>query len=243
MLTESKRAGDGLVMLFESGLLEIILPEILPCIGCEQPPEFHPEGDVWQHSVMMLNELEAPSEALALSVLLHDIGKPPTRTVEKDRVRFQGHAQVGADIAENWMTKMKFSKALRQEVVGLVYRHMDMMNVPHMRKATLRKIVARDCFEDEVELHRIDCLCSNGITASTDRLLEAREAYEKEAALPKPLITGHDLLAMGVEPGPELGKWKQKAYDQQLEDEHADPESLKAWLLGRLETEGGNPGE
>jgi len=241
LLTESPKAGDGLERLRQSGLLRYILPEILLCIGCEQPPEYHPEGDVWTHTVLMLNELTNPSVDLALSVLLHDSGKPATRTEEAGRIRFQGHAQVGAEIASEWMMRMKFSKALRENVVGLVYRHMDMMNVPHMRKGTLRKIVARECFEDEVELHRIDCLCSNGITASTERLLEARVDFLKDAALPKPWITGKELLEMGISPGPEMGSWKQRAYDQQLEGEQENADALKLWLLNNLQAESGDP--
>ncbi|MDF3128344.1 CCA tRNA nucleotidyltransferase [Kiritimatiellaeota bacterium B1221] len=235
LLTESPQAGEALTLLRDSGLLNHILPEMLDTIGCDQPPEYHPEGDVWNHTVMMLNELNQPSEELALSILLHDIGKPATRTVDPDgRIRFQGHAQVGAEMAEAWLLKMKFSKALRNTVTGLVYRHMDMISVPQMRKATLRKIVARDCFEDELELHRIDCLCSNGITASTERLLEARKEYEIEAALPAPWIRGKDLLALGLVPGPEIGRWKDLAYEHQLEGSFATPEDLKRWLRDEL---------
>ena len=239
LLRESPRAGDALTLLRDSGLLAIILPEMLDTVGCEQPPEYHPEGDVWNHTVMMLNELDHPSEELALSILLHDIGKPATRTVDEDgRIRFQGHAQVGAEIAEKWMVKMKFSKALRNTVTGLVYRHMDMISVPQMRKATLRKIVARDCFEDELELHRIDCLCSNGITASTERLIEARKEYEIEAALPAPWIGGKDLLELGVAHGPEIGIWKERAYEHQLEGTFDGPDALKRWLRDELSHRG-----
>lgn len=234
LLCESPRAGDGLTLLKDSGLLAVILPEMLACVGCEQPPEYHPEGDVWQHTVMMLNALDHPSETLAFSVLLHDIGKPATRTVEDGHIRFQGHAQVGAEIAEIWLRKMKFSKAMRETITGMVYRHMDMISVPQMRQATLRKIVARDCFADELELHRIDCLCSNGLTASTEILNAARADFEAEAALPEPWITGKDLLDMGLPPGPELGRWKHAAYEQQLEGICEDPASLKAWLRERL---------
>ncbi len=136
------------------------------------------------------------------------------------------------------MVKMKFSKALRNTVTGLVYRHMDMISVPQMRKATLRKIVARDCFEDELELHRIDCLCSNGITASTERLIEARKEYEIEAALPAPWIGGKDLLELGVAHGPEIGIWKERAYEHQLEGTFDGPDALKRWLRDELSHRG-----
>ena len=236
MLTESARPGDALVLLRDSGLLEHLLPEMLLTIGCKQPPEFHPEGDVWTHTVMMLNELESPTPALALAVLLHDIGKPQTRTVdETGRIRFMGHAQVGAAFADTWMRNLRFSNALRQQVVGLVDRHMNLMNVPKMRKATLRKVVAHPDFEDEIELHRVDCLCSNGITESVELLREARAAFEEEAALPEPLVTGQDLMNLGIAAGPDIGRWKTAAYDYQLEH----PDASKEEVLNRIQAERG----
>jgi poly(A) polymerase len=230
LLTESPRAGDGVQMLHDCGLLVHILPELLACIDCSQPPKFHPEGDVWTHTLMMLNELSDPSPELALSVLLHDIGKPATRSEEGGRIRFQGHAQTGAEMAEAWMRRMKFSKAQTRTVTGLVHRHMDMMNVPKMRKATLRKIVSREVFEEELELHRVDCLCSNGIQKSREILLEARRKFEADAALPDPWITGRDLLDLGFTPGPEIGKWKHLAYEQQLEGRFPDKIALLNWV-------------
>ncbi|MGA0333073.1 MAG: CCA tRNA nucleotidyltransferase [Kiritimatiellia bacterium] len=234
LLTEAPRAGDALQLLRESGLLSVILPEMLDTVGCEQPPEYHPEGDVWNHTVMMLNEMTHPSRELALAILLHDIGKPATRTLDDGVIRFRGHAQKGAEIAEAWLRRMKFSRALRETVTGLVNRHMDMISVPEMRRATLRKIVARDCFPDEVELHRIDCKCSNGITASTEILWAERREFEREAALPSPWIGGKDLLKMGLRPGPELGQWKDRAYEEQLEGRFENPEALRQWLRGQL---------
>ncbi|MDA3872437.1 MAG: CCA tRNA nucleotidyltransferase [Kiritimatiellae bacterium] len=230
LLTESPLAGDGIQRLHDCGLLTHILPELLNCIDCTQPPEFHPEGDVWTHTLLMLNELTDPSPELALAVLLHDIGKPATRTEEAGRIRFQGHAQVGAEMAEAWMRRMKFSKKQIQTVTGLVHRHMDMMNVPNMRKATLRKIVSRNIFEDELELHRVDCLCSNGIQARRNILLQARREFEADAALPDPWINGRDLIDLGVSPGPEIGKWKHLAYEQQLEGRFPDKSALLNWV-------------
>jgi poly(A) polymerase len=234
LLTESSRPGDAVTLLRDTGLLKEILPEMLKTIGCEQPPEYHPEGDVWTHTVMMLNELDQPSPLLAFSVLLHDIGKPDTRTVDENgRIRFMGHAQVGAAIADRWMKKMQFPNALRNGVVGLVNRHMDFMNVPQMRPATLKKIVARPDFEDELELHRIDCLCSNGITGTVETLREVRAEFEKEESLPAPLLTGRDLLDAGIAPGPTIGKVKDKAYEHQLENPDLSKEQLLKWVVGQ----------
>ncbi len=236
LLTESPRPGEALERLADTGLLVEFLPEALDLKGCGQPPEFHPEGDVWVHTVMMLNELRDPSPELALAVLLHDIGKPATRTVDADgRIRFMGHAQVGADMARRWMRKMKFGRAITEDVVGMVDRHMNFMNVRHMRRATLRRMVGAPLFEQELELHRIDCLCSNGITESVGILRKVRAEYESELALPPPWICGKDLIDLGVAPGPEVGKWKNLAYDAQLSGEAIDRESLMAWLRRHLE--------
>jgi poly(A) polymerase len=238
-LTESPRPGDALTLWRETGILQHLLPEMLDTVGCEQPPEYHPEGDVWTHTVLMLNELEQPSPALALAVLFHDIGKPETRTVDPDgRIRFMGHAQAGAAIADRWLTAHKFPNALRSTVVGFVNRHMDFMNVPHMRPATLKKTVARPEFEDELELHRIDCLCSNGITRSVEILRQAREEFEKEAALPSPRVNGKDLLSLGLPPGPEIGTWKDAAYEHQLENPTLGKEDLLAWVSRQRSNEG-----
>lgn len=234
LLTESARPGDAVELLDACGLLAVILPEFLDLRGCEQPPEWHPEGDVWTHTVMMLNELKQPSERLALGVLLHDIGKPATRTVEADgRIRFMGHAQVGARMADRWMRKMKCSNALREDVKGLVDRHMNFMNVKQMREATRKRMVASPVIEDELELHRLDCLCSNGITESYEILQRVRKEVEAEAALPEPWVTGRDLLKLGLR-GPAIGAWKQRAYDEQLEGRFTDKEALMRWLKSSL---------
>lgn len=234
MLVEAPRAGDAVELLDACGLLEQLLPEFLALKGCAQPPEFHPEGDVWTHTVMMLNRMEDPSLELALAVLLHDIGKPATRTVEGGRIRFAGHARVGADMAEAWMKRMKFSKAVRRSVTGMVDRHMNFMNVSAMRHATRRRMAAHPDFPKELALHRLDCACSNGITDSAERMAREREAFEREAALPAPWISGRDLLAMGVARGPEVGKWKRRAYEEQLEGRFESPEALRDWLRDRI---------
>lgn len=235
LLTESPRPGDALERLRDTGLLQQLIPELLDTIGCEQPPEYHPEGDVWTHTLMMLNELESPSPELAWAVLFHDIGKPDTRTVDDDgRIRFMGHAQVGAKMADRWLREMKFSNARRESIVGMVNRHMDFMNVPHMRPATLKKIVARPDFEDELELHRIDCLCSNGIEGTVEKLREVRAAFEQEEALPEPLVNGRDLIHLGLPGGPEIGKWKDAAYEHQLEHPELTQAELLEWVRDQL---------
>lgn len=235
-LTESDRPGDALELLANSGLLEHVLPEALKLKGCEQPPEFHPEGDVWTHTVMMLNGLGRGADPeLALGVLLHDIGKPATyeEALLEDgsvRIRFQGHAQVGADMARSWLSDYKFSKAQRNAVVQLVDRHMNMMNVRHMRKASLRKLVGNPLFEWELALHKLDCACSNGITESAEILEREREKWLHQQSLPEAWIDGRDLLNLGLQAGPEIGRWKQAAYDAQLETRFASKDELLLWL-------------
>jgi len=233
ILTEAAHPGKALALLADTGLLEQILPEALKLKGCEQPPEYHPEGDVWTHTCLMLDGMDSPSPELALAVLLHDIGKPGTRTEEQGRIRFQGHAQVGAAFADQWLRTMRVSNAMRKTVVGAVDRHMNFMNVPHMKKAGLRRMVAHPDFPTELDLHRLDCRYSNGITVSADILEAAYAEFQKEKCLPDPWITGTDLLAMGMSPGPEIGLWKTKAYEAQLEGLHPDRDSLLNWV--RLE--------
>lgn len=234
MLTESARPGDAVELLDRCGLLEVILPEFLALRGCGQPPEWHPEGDVWTHTVMMLNALEHPSPRLALAVLLHDIGKPATRTVDAEgRIRFMGHAQVGARMTDRWMREMKFSNALRTEVTGLVDRHMNFMNVKQMREATRKRFVASPTIGDELELHRVDCLCSNGITETYEILQQVRKEVEAEEALPEPWVNGRDLVGLGLK-GPAVGEWKRRAYDEQLEGRFENREALMEWVEGEV---------
>ncbi len=231
ILTSSARPGDAVELLDTSGLLRYVLPEFLELRGCDQPPEWHPEGDVWTHTVMMLNGLRNPSPALALGVLLHDIGKPATRRVDENgKINFLGHAQVGARMAGDWMRRMKFSKALREQVAGYVDRHMNFMNVMQMRPATLRRLAASPTIAEELELHRLDCLCSNGITASHDRLQQVRKELAEMPQLPEPWVDGADLIAIGLPGGPLIGKWKTRAYDAQLEGRFPDKNTLMAWI-------------
>ena len=243
ILVEAPRAGAAVELLDACGLLERILPEFLDLKGCEQPPEFHPEGDVWTHTVMMLNRMERPSPKLALAVLLHDIGKPATRAVEEGRIRFAGHARVGAEMAERWMERMKYPKALRRSVAGMVDRHMNFMNVSAMRNATRRRMAAHPDFRGELAMHRLDCACSNGLTAGAELMETEREAFEREAALPEPWISGRDVLALGVEPGPEVGRWKRLAYEEQLEGRVETPDALREWLRERVRGGQENRGE
>jgi len=236
---EAKKPGKALRCLLDIGLLEHVLPEAIPMDGQEQPPKWHPEGDVFTHVCLMLDLMDERSLELVWSILLHDIAKPPTatETIEPDgstRIRFNGHAELGAVMAKNIMTRLKFSKAQREHVAHCVATHMKWSSVPEMKNNTLRKIIGGAYFPTELELHRIDCLGSSGDLSHYNALKDFAENYQDAPALPQPLISGGDLIReFGLKPGRQLGEFKQLAYDRQLEDDTQTRETLMIWL-GRL---------
>lgn len=246
LLTESPRAGRGVRLLHDLGLLQQVLPEIPPMIGCEQPPQFHPEGDVFVHTMLMLDALEKPSPLLAWSVLLHDVGKPPTFAVTRepdgsDRIRFNNHAEVGARMAEDILRRLRMSNELTDAVVHCVRNHMRFGDAGRMKESTLRKLVGAPTFATELELHRIDCLSSHADTSNVDLLKAFVEKIRNEPVLPKPWLGGRDLIAMGLTPGPEFSRWLQLAYDAQLESRFPDRNALFDWLRTEIAHAGGLP--
>jgi len=205
-------------LLHDTGLLEHVLPEVENLRGVEQPPQFHPEGDVFVHTVKTLGLLpENPSPALAWAMLLHDIGKPSTMTVT-DRIRFNNHHHVGSVMAESALRRLKAPNALIDAVTSMVENHMNFMNVKKMRLSTLKKFLSRETIRDELELHRADCLSSHGDVTNYDFIKENLEAFKSEQIKPPPIITGRDLIEMGLKPGPVFGKILAEVYDLQLED-------------------------
>lgn len=208
-------------LLDQSGILTILLPEILAMKGCEQPPEFHPEGDVYIHTKLLLQNLKSdPTAELAMAVLLHDIGKPATQTFE-DRIRFNGHDKVGAVMAEQVCKRLRFSNPQTQTITEMVSRHMGFINVPKMRTATLNRFLAKSTIEDELELHRVDCLASHRnldtYNFAVKKLNEFRENENFKGKLPEPLITGRDLIAIGLKPGPQFAVILRQLFDAQME--------------------------
>jgi putative nucleotidyltransferase with HDIG domain len=159
----------ALSLLHESGLLAIVLPEVSDTVGMQQPEQFHPEGDVFTHTVKALSLLDRPSRSVAWSALLHDIGKPPTLSVS-DRIRFSNHQHVGARMAEAVLMRLKAPNSLIEAVCESIDNHMNFMNVTKMRLSTLKKFLSRPTFEDEMELHRVDCLASHGDVSNYDFL-------------------------------------------------------------------------
>lgn len=210
----------GFDLLDESGLLKILLPEMTLLKGCEQPPEFHPEGDVFVHTRLMLQMLpESASLPLVLSVLFHDIGKPATRTVDENgKMRFYAHDQVGTKMAEKILQRLRFSNEVIEAVLPAVRLHMSFKDAQKMRLSTLRRMMARPTFEDELELHRVDCGSSHGMLDNYYFLQQKQEEFANMPLIPPPLITGEDLIALGLKPGPMFGKILQRVKDAQLEN-------------------------
>ncbi len=215
ILTEGG-ARRGFEMLDESGLLLEILPEVAAMKGVEQPPEFHPEGDVWIHTLLMLEQMRSPSLTLALGVLLHDAGKPPTFRVA-DRIRFDGHVEVGTGMAREILGRLRFSGDEIDQVAALVANHLRFKDAPNMKESTLKRFLRMPRFEEHLELHRLDCLSSH---RNLDNYLYVKSKLEElpaEELKPPRLITGDDLIAAGYRPGPLFGRILAAVEDAQLE--------------------------
>ncbi|QSR87570.1 CCA tRNA nucleotidyltransferase [Candidatus Methylacidiphilum infernorum] len=209
----------GLELLDQSGLLRFILPEISNLHGVEQPKEFHPEGDVFNHVLLVLSHLHNPSLELALAALFHDVGKAVTFSRDNTgQIHFYGHETVGAQITEKIMTRLRYSKDIIKKVVECVRNHMSFKDVPRMKKSTLKKLILRPTFPIELELHRIDCLSSHGDLSIYNFLIKIKEQYSAESLSPPKLITGFDLLALGLKPGKKVGEILERIREAQLED-------------------------
>ena len=223
----------GFDLLDASGLLREILPEIEALKGCEQPPQFHPEGDVFVHTRLMLELLpERVSVPLVFSVLLHDIGKPPTFSWDEldQRIRFSGHDKVGADMARMVMERLRFSREEIEATVEAVDQHMVFKDVQKMRVSKLKRFMSRPHFEEELELHRVDCQSSHGGLDNYDFLKNKREEFASEPLIPPPLISGRDLLARGWNPGPKIGEILEAVQTRQLEGTLRSGEEALEWV-------------
>ena len=223
----------GFDLLVESGLMEHIIPEILQLKGCEQPPQFHPEGDVFIHTRLMLSLLKNdPSIELVLSVLLHDIGKPATYSFdeEADRIRFNGHDKLGAEMSDQILRELKFSNSIIEDVVQMVANHMTFKDVQNMRQSKLKRFMSRSTFNDEIELHRVDCLGSWGGLDNYDFLNKKMIEFANEPIIPQPLLTGKDLIELGWSPGPDLGQTLNSVQDLQLEGKLNSKDEALDWV-------------
>jgi tRNA nucleotidyltransferase/poly(A) polymerase len=225
----------GFDLLDSSGLLCALLPEVDALKGCEQPPEFHPEGDVFVHTRIMLDMLNPEvSLPLVLSVLFHDIGKPPT--FQRDptgRIRFNGHEHVSATMTREIMTRLRFTNAEIDATEAIVRNHMAFKDVQDMRVAKVKRFLARETIDDEMELHRVDCGSSHGMLDNYDFLLAKREEFANEPLIPPPLITGHDLIALGWKPGPRFKEALDAVETQQLEGTLRSRDEALAWIAAQ----------
>lgn len=243
ILLGAEMAGNAIGELHRSGLLKAIIPELGDTVGQEQPPQFHPEGDVFTHTCMMLDAMpEERSLDLAMSVLLHDIGKPPTArlSIEPDgseRIRFNRHAEVGSKMAESILLRLRYPKNIIKAVTHCIGNHMRFKDVQNMRPSKLRRLIGSETFPAELELHRLDCLASHGMLDNHHFLMEEHERFESEPALPAPLIRGNDLIQMGIPEGPEIGRYLKLAYDRQLEEEkQLSREELMEWIGRKIDS-------
>ncbi|MBI3985621.1 MAG: CCA tRNA nucleotidyltransferase [Lentisphaerae bacterium] len=234
MLLEAPRAGDAVQTLQELGLIKHILPEVEALKGQEQPPQFHPEGDVFTHTLIMLNAMVERSVQLAYAVLLHDIGKPPSAKQVGDRIRFDNHARHGAAMAEAVLRRLRFSNADTDAICFCIANHMRFMDVKKMRRATLCRLVGAPTFPVELELHRLDCLASHGGMDNYDFLVAFQKERAGEPVLPEPWVTGQDILALGIPEGRDVGLWKKKVYEAQLDGQLENREAALAWLKKQL---------
>jgi len=217
MLTEG-RARSAFLLLDETGLLREVLPEIEAMKGVEQPPQFHPEGDVFVHTLLLLDKLPHPCPVtLAWGALLHDVGKPATFRIAPDRIRFDGHVDVGVKIAEDICRRLRFSTDDTEQILALVDNHMRFAHVQQMKESTFKRFVRMPRFDEHLQLHRLDCEASHGNLASYSFTREKIASMTPEIMQPALLINGDDLIALGYEPGSQFKKILSAVEDGQLE--------------------------
>jgi poly(A) polymerase len=219
-MLQSAHPDKALELLERSGILKIVLPEVAALKGVEQPPQFHPEGDVFEHTKVALSLLPRhPDPILTWSVLLHDIGKPTTMVRDKDRIRFNNHDKVGMIMAQQLLKRLRTSNAFIDAVSACVGNHMNFMHVQKMRLGTLKKFLSRPTIDAECELHRIDCLASHGNCENLIFINKHRECFKEDMLKPLPLLRGRDLIKLGFRQGPIFGTILSNVYDLQLEEE------------------------
>ena len=211
------RASTAFRQMLDTGVLDVVLPELKEGVGCEQPPEFHPEGDVFTHTLLVLDQLDCPTFTLAMGALLHDIGKPRTQTFE-DRIRFNQHEKVGAEMTDAICARLKLSNEERARIVWLVDQHMRIGAMPNMREAKRKRLVREPGFEELLEVHRADSLGSMGTLDGYNWIRDYASNIPEEAKRPALLVTGNDLIERGYTPGPLFREILTAIEDAQLEN-------------------------
>lgn len=223
-------ARRGFELLDDSGLLVHVLPEIAAMRGVEQSPDYHPEGDVFRHTLFLLEQLERPTETLALGALLHDVAKPDCIGRHGGRITFYGHPDVGARKAAAICQRLRRSREVCERVEYLVRSHLRLVHAPQMRRSTLRRFLAEEGIDELLELARIDALASHGDLSAYQFCVDARAGLGDEPAKPAPLVRGSDLLALGYPPGPLYGEILRAVEDRQLEGELMTREAALTWI-------------
>ena len=230
-------AARGLDLLRQSGLLEQVLPETAATITCEQSPDFHPEGTVFNHIRLMLQHLPPdPDPALAWTILLHDVAKPATASVDPETggTHFYGHEKIGAEMAAEVLGRLRFPRKQIEAILKAVRCHMQFKDALQMRKSTLRRLLMRPTFPLELELHRLDCLGSHGRLDVYDFLVAQAKHLEQQPQIRPPLLKGDDLIALGMKPGPALGALLAEIREKQLQDELKSKAEARKWAKGQI---------
>ena len=231
MLTEG-RARRAFELLDETNLLQQVLPEIARMKGVEQPAQFHPEGDVWIHTLMLLEQLEPDcSETLAWGALLHDVGKPPTFRRAPDRIRFDGHVEMGVTMAAEICRRLRFSNEETRQILALVDNHMRFMDTSRMKESTLKRFLRLPQFEEHLALHKMDCVAGSGFLENWEFMREKMRTLPMETVRPRPLITGRELIAAGYRPGPVFMEMLREVEDAQLEGKIATADEALRLVL------------
>jgi len=228
LLTEGA-ARRGFELLDATRLLPEVLPEIARMKGVEQPPQFHPEGDVWVHTLMLLEQLEPGCSAtLAWGALLHDVGKPPTFRRATDRIRFDGHVEMGVVMAAEICRRLRFSNEETGQILALIENHMRFMDSGRMKESTLKRFLRLPQFDEHLALHKMDCMAGSGFLENWDFMQEKMQTLSLETVRPRPLITGRELIAAGYKPGPGFKEILREVEDAQLEGKIAtDDEAMQ----------------
>jgi poly(A) polymerase len=231
-------AARGLELLRQSGLLKHVLPEIAATVTCEQSLDFHPEGSVFNHLVLMLKQLPADAHpSLPWAVLMHDVAKPLTasRNPQTGSIHFYEHEKIGAGMAEEILERLRFPRKQIDEIAEAVLHHMQFKDAPKMRKATLRRMLLRETFPLELQLHRLDCLGSHQMLDVYDFLVAQSAELAKQPEIRPPLLTGTELLELGLKPGPEMGRLLAEIREKQLQDELTTSAEARQWVKEQLQ--------
>jgi poly(A) polymerase len=225
----SPHAGRALRLLHDTGLLKVVLPDVEAMVDVEQPQQFHPEGDVFTHTCMMLDRVRNPTTELAMGLLLHDVGKPSTMSFS-GRIRFNSHDRVGAEMAGRICRDLRFANDQIEHIQTLIAHHMRFAHAPRMKQGKLKQLLGLPRFDEHLELHRLDCMASHRLLDIHAFVAQKMEEFDEDDLHPEPILTGHHLIALGYTPGPTFGEILNTVQGLQLDGELNDHDAALAWL-------------